>query len=279
MSVLITSLAAAILALPPSCAAPDTVPLGSPPDSTLNLVLNIPAFRLDVRDTRGVLRSYTVAVGQRRYRTPTGRYAVSSVELNPWWHPPDSPWARKERVTPPGPENPMGPAKLNFHELYFLHGTPAEQSLGSAASHGCVRMARADVLELARLVLAATRPDVPPEVIDAARTDRRTRRYALRRPVPIVVEYRTAEMRGDTLELHPDVYGRESTSLRARTLEALRRAGVAEDRVDRTKLDSLVRAGRRRHARMAVADLLSPAAASPVTDVPASPVPLPERRR
>lgn len=282
MSALLTSLAAALLAAHPPCAAADTpavrVPLPAA-DSTLSMVLNIPAFRLDVRNARGLVRSYTVAVGSRRYRTPVGRYAVRSVELNPWWYPPDSPWARDERITPPGPDNPMGPAKLNFHELYFLHGTPWERSLGSAASHGCVRMARGDVLDLARLVLGAARPDVRPETIDAARTDRRTRRYTLPRPVPISVEYRTAEVRGDTLELHADVYGRERTTLRSRALEALRLAGVPEDRIETVRLDSLVRAGRRGHARLAIADLLSSDAASPVTDIPASPVAPPERRR
>lgn len=272
MSSLLIAAAAAVLAAHPPCSPADTVP--APPDSMLSMVLNIPAFRLDVRNGDALVRSYTVAVGARRYRTPTGRYAVSSVELNPWWHPPDSPWARREKVTPPGPDNPMGPAKLNFHELYFLHGTPWEQSLGSAASHGCVRMARSDVLELARIVLAATRPDVPAAEVDAARADhRRTRRYTLPRRVPLAVEYRTAEVRGDTLELHPDVYGRERTTLRSRALEALRQAGVTVDLIDTEKLDSLVRAGRRAHARLAIDQLLLSPAAPSIPEAPATPEP------
>jgi hypothetical protein len=279
MSILLTSLAAAaILAANPPCAGPDAAAWMAP-DSTLSMVLNIPAFRLDVRNGDGLVRSYTVAVGSRRYRTPTGRYAVSSVELNPWWHPPDSPWARREKVTPPGPDNPMGPAKLNFHELYFLHGTPWEQSLGSAASHGCVRMARADVLELARIVLTATRPAVSAADVDAAEADpRRTRRYDLRRTVPLTVEYRTAEVRGDTLELHPDVYGRERTPLRSRALEALGQAGVTVDLIGTVKLDSLVRAGRRGHARLAMDQLLLSPAALPALEVPAA-MQIPRRMR
>ena len=269
MSAILTTLsAAAILAASPPCAGVDPAPWMAP-DSLLSMVLNIPAFRLDVRNGDGQVRSYTVAVGSRRYRTPVGRYGISSVELNPWWHPPDSPWARREKVTPPGPDNPMGPAKLNFHELYFLHGTPWEQSLGSAASHGCVRMARADVLELARIVLTATRPDVSAADVDAAQADyRRTRRYTLPRPVPLTVEYRTAEVRGDTLELHPDVYRRERTTLRSRALEALRQSGVTADLIDTEKLDSLVRAGRRGHARLAIDQLLLSPAALPLPEAP-----------
>lgn len=283
MSALLTSLAAALLAAHPPCSVADTPAVRVPPpagDSTFSMVLNIPAFRLDVRTGDGIVRSYTVAVGSRRYRTPTGRFGVSSVELNPWWHPPDSPWARGEKITPPGPDNPMGPAKLNFHALYFLHGTPWEWSLGSAASHGCVRMAPRDVRELARMVLAATRPDVSAAEVDAAEADpRRTRRYALRRPVPIEVRYQTAEVRGDTLELHADVYGRERTTLRARALDALRQAGVVYELVDTAKLDSLVRAGRRGHARLAIGELLVSPAALPGPDVPPAPPPRERRRR
>ena len=236
----------------------ETLP-GPPPwdsvaraDSGLSLRLNLPAFRVDLRDGGGLVRSYTVAIGSRRYRTPTGRYQLSSVELNPWWHPPDSEWARKERVTPPGPGNPMGKAKLNFHELYFLHGTPLEESLGSAASHGCVRMASSDALDLARRVLAFARPDVDPAEIDAAEGSRRTRHYTLRRTVPLEIVYRTAEVRDGALELHPDIYRRESTPPRARALDALRQAGVEEERLDPVRLDSVVRAGRRGHVRIEV---------------------------
>lgn len=250
------AIAAALAANPPCAPAQDArMNLAARADSGLSLHLNLPAFRVDVRDGGGLVRSYTVAIGSRRYRTPTGRYHVSSVELNPWWHPPDSEWARKEKVTPPGPNNPMGKAKLNFHELYFLHGTPLEESLGSAASHGCVRMASGDALDLARRVLAFARPDVGAAEIDAIAATRRTRHYALRSTVPLEIVYRTAEVHEGALELHPDVYRRESTTLRARALDALRQAGVPEDRLDPARLDSAVRAARREHVRVEL-DLL-----------------------
>jgi L,D-transpeptidase catalytic domain len=272
MSTLLSIVTAAALAASPPCApVPDRAPVdvAARADSGLTLRLNLPAFRLELRDAGGDVRSYMVAIGSRRYRTPVGRYHVSSVELNPWWHPPDSEWARKEKVTPPGPNNPMGRAKLNFHELYFLHGTPLEASLGSAASHGCVRMASTDALDLARRVLAFARPDVRAEEIDALEASRRTRRYALRTPVPLEIEYRTAEVRDGVLELHPDVYGRERTPLRARALEALRRAGVAEEMLDPARLDSVARAGRRGHVRIEVDALFrAPEPPPPVLEDP-----------
>jgi hypothetical protein len=270
MPAFLTLLAGAALGAGVACAPAagrGLAPAPPPADSGLSLALNLPAFRLDVRTARGTVRSYTVAIGSRRYPTPRGRYEVTSVEMNPWWHPPDSEWARDEKITPPGPTNPMGRAKLNFHALYFFHGTPAASSLGSAASHGCVRMANGDAQELARIVLAAARPDVPPEAIAAAEADpRRTRHYVLHAPVPVEIVYRTAEVRDGALELHPDVYRLESTTPRSRALAALAEMGYGEGRVDAAVLDSVVAAGRRGHARVELARLVLAGAPSPSRD-------------
>jgi murein L,D-transpeptidase YcbB/YkuD len=268
MTGLLMPLAAALLAAGPPCPGPGAggmpVPAPSIRDgAALSLVLNLPAYRLDLLDGTTLVHSYTVAVGSRRYRTPLGRFAVNRVELNPWWYPPPSRWARRDTVTPPGPRNPMGKAKLNFHELYFLHGTPQEQSLGSAASHGCVRMANADAMDLAARVLDAARPDVPAQTVAEAAHDRRTRRYALTRTVPLQIVYRTAEVRDGALELHPDVYGRESTSLRTRALQALREEGIQEDTVDGERLAAAVRAGRREQVRVPLSELVRPAVREP----------------
>jgi murein L,D-transpeptidase YcbB/YkuD len=269
MTGLVASLTAVLLAAGTPCSAPGLG--GASPVSELraeggaglSLVLNLPAYRLDLLDGTTLVHSYTVAIGSRRYRTPRGRFAITRVELNPWWYPPPSRWARRDTVTPPGPRNPMGRAKLNFHELYFLHGTPHEASLGTAASHGCVRMASADAHDLARRVLNAARPDVPAAVIEAAAHDRRTRRYTLSAPVPLEIVYRTAEVREGALELHPDVYRREQTTLRTRALQALREAGIGEESVDAERLADAVRAARREHVRLPLDELLLPAVRDP----------------
>jgi hypothetical protein len=228
----------------------DAVP-GGGAAAGLALTLNLPAYRLDLAGPEGTVRSYTVAIGSPRYRTPTGRFAVTRVQLNPWWHPPDSDWARRDTVTPPGPLNPMGRAKLHFDALYFLHGTPQANSLGTAASHGCVRMANADVLDLARRILSHARPDVPAAAVDAAERDaRRTVEWALPEGVPLEIVYRVAEVREGALELFPDVYGRERGAIRSRALEALAGAGLDSAALDRPVLDSLVRASRRAPARL-----------------------------
>ena len=90
----------------------------------MRVVVNVPAFRVDVYVGDSVVQSMPIAVGMRSFRTPRGEFSITSVECNPWWIPPDRAWARKEKPTPPGPSNPMGRVKINFQPLYFLHSTP-----------------------------------------------------------------------------------------------------------------------------------------------------------
>jgi lipoprotein-anchoring transpeptidase ErfK/SrfK len=102
-----------------------------------------------------VIRTYDVAIGTDDHETPTGSFAIRRIIFNPSWTPPNVPWARGKRPTPPGdPNNPMGKAKIFFAEPdYYIHGTNDEASIGRAASHGCLRMRNEDVVALAKLVM------------------------------------------------------------------------------------------------------------------------------
>ena len=97
------------------------------------------------------MRRYTVAVGTKAKPTPMGQFTVKHILWNPSWHPPDEKWAKGKKPAGPDPKNPMKIVKIFFQEPdYYIHGTDAEDSLGSAASHGCIRMAQEDVYKLAR---------------------------------------------------------------------------------------------------------------------------------
>src|SRR6478672_7224839 len=85
-----------------------TVRSQTPATSELRLVVNLPAYRLDAYLGDSLVRTIPVAVGKPGFETPRGEFAITSIEWNPWWIPPDRPWARKEKKTPPGPTNPMG---------------------------------------------------------------------------------------------------------------------------------------------------------------------------
>jgi len=178
---------------------------------TMEVVVNIPAGRLDVLQGGERIRSYPVSVGTAGHATPTGEASVRRIVWNPTWTPPDSEWARNELPAGPGPNNPMGRVKIHLFEDYYVHGTPArnERYLGRPASHGCIRMRNADVMELAQLVLRADGAPVSDETVRGLIANpRRTRELRLSGQVRVRIEYRLAEVGEDSVTLHPDVYAR-----------------------------------------------------------------------
>lgn len=97
-------------------------------------------------------KSYTVAVGQVGYETPAGLYNIQDKQVNPTWTKPDSDWVPKDErgdVVPGGdPENPLKSRWMGFSGSAGFHGTDNLGSLGTAASHGCIRMSIPDVKDL-----------------------------------------------------------------------------------------------------------------------------------
>jgi lipoprotein-anchoring transpeptidase ErfK/SrfK len=88
-----------------------------------------------------LLRKFGVATGQSVYPTPTGTFSIVDMQLNPWWLPPDSAWAKGEKPIPPGPGNPLGTRWMGLSAPGVgIHGTPDDASIGYSASHGCIRM-------------------------------------------------------------------------------------------------------------------------------------------
>jgi lipoprotein-anchoring transpeptidase ErfK/SrfK len=114
------------------------------------LTLDRGTYTLRLWEHLELTRSYTVAVGQEGLETPEGLYAIQEKEENPTWHVPESSWAGSlaGQDIPPGPSNPIKARWLGIFEGAGIHGTEETWSLGSAASHGCVRMAIPDVEEL-----------------------------------------------------------------------------------------------------------------------------------
>jgi lipoprotein-anchoring transpeptidase ErfK/SrfK len=86
-------------------------------------------------------RTFQVATGQSSYPTPLGRFQIVVKWRNPWWYPPDSPWAEGEKPIPPGPGNPLGTRWMGLSAPGVgIHGTPDAASIGYSVSHGCIRM-------------------------------------------------------------------------------------------------------------------------------------------
>jgi L,D-transpeptidase catalytic domain/Putative peptidoglycan binding domain len=111
-------------------------------------------FRLRLWKKLKLVKTYTIAVGQQGLETPAGQYEINDKQVNPSWHVPNSAWAGAlaGRVIPPGPDDPIKARWLGFYSGAGIHGTDAIWSLGTAASHGCIRMSIPDVEELYDLV-------------------------------------------------------------------------------------------------------------------------------
>jgi len=109
------------------------------------------AFRLRLFKHLKFVKSYGVAVGQPAYPTPAGLFSIANKTVNPTWTAPDSPWAgamRNESVPGGSPENPLKARWMGIVNGVGIHGTGEPGSIGSAASHGCIRMTVPDVIDL-----------------------------------------------------------------------------------------------------------------------------------
>jgi lipoprotein-anchoring transpeptidase ErfK/SrfK len=113
--------------------------------------VNRGAFQLTLYKQLKKVKTYPIAVGQAGLETPEGLYKISNKEENPAWHVPNSAWAGSlaGTVIPGGaPNNPIKARWLGVYDGVGVHGTTDRGSIGSNASHGCIRMYIEDVEEL-----------------------------------------------------------------------------------------------------------------------------------
>jgi lipoprotein-anchoring transpeptidase ErfK/SrfK len=115
------------------------------------IIVDRGAFRLRLYKNLKLAKTYPIAVGQVGLETPAGLYHIQNKAVNAAWSVPNSPWAGSlaGTVVPGGtPQNPLKARWMGIFDGAGIHGTDQVGSLGTAASHGCVRMAIPDVIEL-----------------------------------------------------------------------------------------------------------------------------------
>ena len=108
-------------------------------------------FTLRLFKNLKVVKSYGIAVGMAGLSTPAGQYSIHEKQVDPAWHVPNSAWAGSlaGQVIPGGaPNNPLKARWLGIATGVGIHGTAEDWSIGSRASHGCIRMHVADVKAL-----------------------------------------------------------------------------------------------------------------------------------
>lgn len=121
------------------------------------IIVSLADCRLALVEGDRVVKIYHTAVGAPQSPSPVGTYRIANRISNPTYYTPG-------KVIPPGPANPLGTRwlGLNLHG-YGIHGTNQPQSIGRAASHGCIRLRNEDMEELFRLVRSGDLVEILPE--------------------------------------------------------------------------------------------------------------------
>ena len=115
------------------------------------LIIDRGAFKLTLYKNLKKAKTYPIAVGQVGLETPAGLYNIQNKAINPAWHVPNSDWAGDlagQVIPGDDPSNPIKARWMGIYDGAGIHGTDNDASIGSAASHGCIRMHIPDVEEL-----------------------------------------------------------------------------------------------------------------------------------
>lgn len=177
---------------------------------SFKIVINIPATELRLYEDGELLQTFPIAIGQKIYPTPANKTdSLTQIIWNPWWYPPESEWAKEEKITPPGPNNPLGVVKMPLSDALLMHGTNKERSIGTPASHACIRMFNEDARDLAWILQSSLTARFDPSWLKTYQEKRyQTSWVSLAKPVPVEFIYEPIEIANNQLILHRDVYGK-----------------------------------------------------------------------
>lgn len=195
-----------------------TGPNAVPKDT--RIVVNIPAFRMDVFDNGTLIKSYKIGIGYPQFPLPQGLRKAQQIIFNPTWTPPDEPWVASmkgvavgESVAAGSKLNPLGPIKIPIGAPSLIHGGKPLAKIGTFASHGCVGMTNSQVRDFVRVLTKASETDLSDETI-AGYLSRRTRTQVvkLNKLVPVELRYETIVLEDGELHIYRDVYDQNTNT-------------------------------------------------------------------
>jgi len=163
----------------------------APVEAPMRVEVDIATRKLSVYRNGAIAGTYGVAVGTAEWPTRTGSWTISQVVWNPEWVPPtDESWAKDEKPKAPGArDNPLGQVQLVYDPPRTIHGTNQPASIGTAASHGSIRMRNEDAVVLAQAIMEAGGAQKDSAWVARVRRNRTTKEVVdLATPIPIVVK-------------------------------------------------------------------------------------------
>lgn len=218
-------------------------PVGAPADT--RIVVNDPAFRMDVFENGQLIKTYKIGIGYPEFPLPTGLRKATTIIFNPTWTPPDEPWVEAPnskvkvgKLVKAGDKlNPLGLLKIPIGLPSLIHGGKSSAKIGNFASHGCVGLTDAQAKDFAKLLGKLGGVELTDEQITEYGKDKtETKTVKLSKPVLVELRYETITVEDGKLHLYRDVYDRDTnteTHLRA-VLEAY---GVTLEQLSKKELD------------------------------------------
>ena len=179
------------------------------------IVVNIPAFRMDVFKDGSLVKSYKVGIGYPEYPLPRGLRKAETIIFNPTWTPPNEPWARNPGVVIPAGSkaNPLGPIKVPIGAPSLIHGGKALAKIGTFASHGCVGMTNDQVKDFAKVLADTSGTQLSTDtIVSYLKRPSRTQVLKLAQIVPVELRYETIVVEDGRVRIYRDVYGQKTNT-------------------------------------------------------------------
>ncbi len=189
--------------------------------SDTRIVVNTPAFRMDVFQDGQLRKSYKIGIGYPEFPIPVALRKANTLIFNPTWTPPDEPWVESktskvkvgQTVAAGSSLNPLGPVKIPIGSPSLIHGGKAPAKIGAFASHGCVGLTDSQVQEFAQLLAEVSgAPLTQEQLTQYAQKRTETKNVKLPKTIPVELRYETIVVEDGKLHIYRDVYDRNTNS-------------------------------------------------------------------
>ncbi|MEJ7849688.1 MAG: L,D-transpeptidase [Pyrinomonadaceae bacterium] len=222
-----------------TASAPSSVPTDT------RVVVNAPAYRMDIFKEGKLHKSYKIGIGYPEFPLPQGLRKASSIIFNPTWTPPDEPWVKGKvqpgkKVEAGSKDNPLGPIKIPIGLPSLIHGGKAPARLGTFASHGCVGLTSPQIQDFAFELAAISGQNISLADIkgyEKAKTE--TKDVKLANAVPVELRYETITVEDGVLKIYRDVYER-GTNSEDNLQRVLQSFGVSFDGMDQAQKEKIL---------------------------------------
>ena len=224
-------------------AGPNAIPTDT------RVVVNIPAFRMDIFKDGSLVKSYKVGIGTPEFPLPQGLRTADTIIFNPTWTVPDEEWAQEmnnvkvgETVEAGSKNNPLGWFKVPIGLPNLIHGGKAPAKIGTFASHGCVGLTNPQIKDFAMRLAEVTGTDLnEPDVTEYLKEKTNTKDVKLKETVPVELRYETIVVEDGKLHIYKDVY-KQNTNTEENLRAVLSKNGMNFDDLPAAQKTQLLKA-------------------------------------